>query len=392
MTAHPELFAALAAPFDGREVKVLAVKGREMRYITARTAMNRLDNVLGPERWWDDYIPGAESVICRLTILLPDGRELTKVDAGGYAGMADSGDDDKSGFSDAFKRAAVKFGVGRYLYRDGVPAFAEVEPSTTEQRARQAPPAAHANGDGASHDRRPVDSREQTAATSAPEFRGRTGKALFAWVKEVEQKFQVGLLKYLNGFAKLHEYPTRMVDWDEETVAFVHKEAVRKLGTIRGDGSQVPREDAPTAANGPIPPRSKDDWATFIKDRLDQAGKGWQTEMTLAGIDRAQRTHPDFQMPNLFAVTNHFVSHAIEAGAIKAADVAKDGTDKRDPAKAKAALATIYAKAPRKVRAAVEEYLSEKERGLRVALGMDDLEPADEAGEMAAGREPGQDG
>ena len=37
--------------------------------------------------------------------------------------MSDSGDDDKSGYSDAFKRAAVKFGVGRYLYRDGVPSF-----------------------------------------------------------------------------------------------------------------------------------------------------------------------------------------------------------------------------------------------------------------------------
>ena len=37
--------------------------------------------------------------------------------------MADQGDDDKSGFSDAFKRAAVKFGVARYLYRDGVPGF-----------------------------------------------------------------------------------------------------------------------------------------------------------------------------------------------------------------------------------------------------------------------------
>ena len=53
----------------------------------------------------------------------PDGSVLTKCDAGGYAGMADSGDDDKSGYSDAFKRAAVKFGVARYRYRDGAPTF-----------------------------------------------------------------------------------------------------------------------------------------------------------------------------------------------------------------------------------------------------------------------------
>ncbi len=82
--------------------------------------MNRLDEVLGPDNWWDDYTPLERSVICRLTIQLPDGRTVTKADAGGFAGMSDAGDDDKSGFSDAFKRAAVKFGVGRYLYGDGV--------------------------------------------------------------------------------------------------------------------------------------------------------------------------------------------------------------------------------------------------------------------------------
>src|SRR5208337_2608547 len=71
------------------------------------------------------YVPQENSVICRLTIRLPDGSTLTKSDAGGYAGMSDSGDDDKSGFSDAFKRAAVKFGIGRYLYRDGVPRFVQ---------------------------------------------------------------------------------------------------------------------------------------------------------------------------------------------------------------------------------------------------------------------------
>ena len=85
--------------------------------------MNRLDVVLGPENWWDEYLPGEKSVLCKLTLKMPDGTTVTKADAGGYAGMADQGDDDKSGFSDAFKRAAAKFGVARYLYRDGVPQY-----------------------------------------------------------------------------------------------------------------------------------------------------------------------------------------------------------------------------------------------------------------------------
>src|SRR5262249_46230422 len=106
------------------EVKIRSQGGRQLHYVTARTVMNRLDDVLGPENWWDDFVPLEHSVICRLSIRLPDGAVLTKSDAGGYAGMAAPGDDDKSGFADAFKRAAVKFGVGRYLYRDGIPKFA----------------------------------------------------------------------------------------------------------------------------------------------------------------------------------------------------------------------------------------------------------------------------
>lgn len=119
-TKFAELFSALAAPFARAEIKTRPQGGRQLSYVTARTIMNRLDAVVGPENWWDDYTPGEKSVLCRLTIRLPDGQVLTKCDAGGYAGMADAGDDDKSGYSDAFKRAAVKFGPGRYLYQDGL--------------------------------------------------------------------------------------------------------------------------------------------------------------------------------------------------------------------------------------------------------------------------------
>jgi hypothetical protein len=121
---YDDLFAALAAPFGQDEVRVRPVKGKDIQYVTARTVMNRLDDVIGPDDWWDDYSPNAHGAICRLTIRLPGGEELTKVDAGGNPEMQDEGDSDKGGFSDAFKRAAVKFGIGRYLYRDGVPAFA----------------------------------------------------------------------------------------------------------------------------------------------------------------------------------------------------------------------------------------------------------------------------
>jgi hypothetical protein len=122
-TKHAEIWSALAAEFAKSEVKSLTVGRRQALYITASTVMNRLDAVLGPEGWWDDFVPLEHSVICRLTVRLPDGTELTKTDAGGYSEMADQGDGEKSGYSDAFKRAAAKFGVGRYLKGDGAPNY-----------------------------------------------------------------------------------------------------------------------------------------------------------------------------------------------------------------------------------------------------------------------------
>src|SRR3954454_2046078 len=192
MTQHPDLFAALAAPFDAAEVKLREHNGRKMHYITARTAMNRLDTVLGPENWWDEYVPSENSVLCRLTVRLPDGQTLTKSDAGGYAGMADSGDDDKSGFSDAFKRTAVKFGIARYLYRDGVPTFVRERVPVTEPAPAPAP-------DGSAPSA-PAPAPAPADSTPAPAPRGngnfansvpKSGKALFAWTKEQEQRYEV---------------------------------------------------------------------------------------------------------------------------------------------------------------------------------------------------------
>ena len=42
---------------------------------------------------------------------------ITKSDVGGPSEQPDEGDRRKAAFSDALKRAAVKFGIGRYLYR-----------------------------------------------------------------------------------------------------------------------------------------------------------------------------------------------------------------------------------------------------------------------------------
>jgi hypothetical protein len=56
------------------------------------------------------------SVVCRLKVRLGNDW-ITKMDVGAPSEQPDEGDRRKAAFSDALKRAAVKFGIGRYLYR-----------------------------------------------------------------------------------------------------------------------------------------------------------------------------------------------------------------------------------------------------------------------------------
>src|SRR5204862_948337 len=117
-----ELMDALSAPFDPREVrfKPAVVSGNRalaLAYVDARVIQDRLDDVLGVTGWQDEYecLPDG-SVVCRLRLRLGD-EWITKMDVGGPSEQPDGGDRMKAAFSDALKRAAVKFGVGRYLYR-----------------------------------------------------------------------------------------------------------------------------------------------------------------------------------------------------------------------------------------------------------------------------------
>ncbi len=113
---------ALSAPFDAGEVKfkpavVSGNRALALAYVDARVIQDRLDDVLGVMGWQDSYkvLPDG-SVMCRLRLKIGE-QWITKVDVGGQSEQPDGGDRTKAAFSDALKRAAVKFGVGRYLYR-----------------------------------------------------------------------------------------------------------------------------------------------------------------------------------------------------------------------------------------------------------------------------------
>ena len=67
--------------------------------------------------WQDEYqILDGGSVTCKLRLRI-GGEWITKMDVGSQSEQPDDGDKVKAAFSDALKRAAVKFGIGRFLYR-----------------------------------------------------------------------------------------------------------------------------------------------------------------------------------------------------------------------------------------------------------------------------------
>lgn len=114
-------FAKLAEPFPSKDVEWrLAQCGETQRgfwakclaYLTNRAIMQRLDDVCGPENWKNEFSKGPDGgVVCGISIRVEsewvtkwDGAENTEVES------------IKGGLSDSMKRAAVQWGIGRYLY------------------------------------------------------------------------------------------------------------------------------------------------------------------------------------------------------------------------------------------------------------------------------------
>lgn len=81
------------------------VKAQMLVYIDARDVQDRLDEVC--DNWSNDFKEVNGRLVCNLTINV-----ITRTDGAGDTDF----EGEKGGLSDAFKRSAVMFGVGRYLY------------------------------------------------------------------------------------------------------------------------------------------------------------------------------------------------------------------------------------------------------------------------------------
>lgn len=117
-----EIMTKLQAPFlpDEIEWRVGSTtrdkkKGLALAYVTNRAIQNRLDDVFGVFGWKNEFAEWKDkSQICGISIWDEDKKEwITKYDGADDSNM----DPTKGGLSDAMKRAAYQWGIGRYLYK-----------------------------------------------------------------------------------------------------------------------------------------------------------------------------------------------------------------------------------------------------------------------------------
>ena len=151
-----ELYRRLSEPFPSADVEWRVTKGHQrsglaVPYITSRAIQTRLDHVVGPFCWrtryipWHQYIPKPShgenpeadrtpvaSQLCGLSIYDEEKREwIEKIDGAENTDFESI----KGGISDSFKRAAVLWGIGRYLY------LFDAKWATLDERKRIANPA-----------------------------------------------------------------------------------------------------------------------------------------------------------------------------------------------------------------------------------------------------------
>jgi hypothetical protein len=121
---------ALQAPFDPEDIEWRIqqsgkhdnrIWARVLAYVDNRAIMDRLDQVLGPANWKNEFRRDSDkAVMCGISIRVGD-EWVTKWDGAEETAFEAV----KGGLSSAMKRAAVQWGIGRYLYSVGE-SYAEI--------------------------------------------------------------------------------------------------------------------------------------------------------------------------------------------------------------------------------------------------------------------------
>lgn len=179
-----QIFEELREPFPPQDIQWrIGQKSKDgkkamvLPYVTNRAIMERLDQVVGVGNWYPEFRPvdagGEHGMICRLTIVINLGadlgwRTLTREDGASNTKIEPI----KGGISDSMKRAAVQFGIGRYLYnlKESWVVLGDYNRFEPPSLPIWALPKGFAGAQVQSNDVEFYDSRETSTVTSAPTF------------------------------------------------------------------------------------------------------------------------------------------------------------------------------------------------------------------------------
>ena len=100
-------------PYKWRVQSAKYGKANCVCYIDARDCQDLLDKVVGVENWQSIFYDEGGLLFCKIGIKIEEDEWVWKSDTGSESNI----EKDKGHVSDAFKRACVSWGIGRFLYR-----------------------------------------------------------------------------------------------------------------------------------------------------------------------------------------------------------------------------------------------------------------------------------
>jgi hypothetical protein len=227
---------------------------------------------------------------------------------------ADVDNDEKSGYTNAFRRAAQDaWGIARCLYRKGIPAWLDpnAKPLATASAAfcgmpapAQSQPAPQAPR--ADYDDRPAQNPTPAPAPSAygspaPSGNGsksynnfkipKPGKAVYAWAKTMEEHFKISLINGMRSTAEKQGWDTKFNDWNQEQINYVAGDAIAYLkgldqyaGEFNDQGDQ-PAQAAPTPASNPPAAANTTDLRELKKDLINAVRAFLSKQLSRDGSD-----------------------------------------------------------------------------------------------------------
>jgi hypothetical protein len=187
---------------------------------------------------------------------------------------ADVDNDEKSGYTNALRRAAQDaWGIGRYLYKKGIPSFLDPNARAPESPA----PAAVPSAPPAAPPANPPAAQSRTTGGGDPRnFKiPPAGKAVYAWGKSMEELFETPICQGMFAKGEKLGYGKVTSEWSQAQVNEICTDVIGYIKSLPNYKGQFDALDTPPTAVAPPPagnsqPTGNPDLASLKKQLVDK--------------------------------------------------------------------------------------------------------------------------